>query len=104
MKEHYEFLRKIPRTQIELFLFRRYPRNADKPELWGCDLIAFVGTLQIGRKIMGDWALKPFDADKWARGKLIDQIKSLKDQIDRMEKASERLAQELALLENKDQQ
>ena len=53
---------------------------------------------------MGDWALKPFDADKWARGKLIDQIKSLKHQIDRMEKETERLAQELALLENKDQQ
>jgi hypothetical protein len=104
MSEYNEFLRKVPGTQIELFLFRRYPRNADKPEMYGCDLLAFVGTLQIGRKIMGDWALKPFDADKWARGKLIDQIKSLKDQIDRMEKASERLAQELALLENKDQQ
>ena len=99
MKEHYEFLRKIPRTQIELFLFRRYPRNADKPELWGCDLIAFVGTLQIGRKIMGDWALKPFDADKWARGKLVDRIKSFKDQKDRMEKVIGSLTQELAILE-----
>ena len=99
MKEHCEFLRKVPGTQIELFLFRRYPWTEGKPEMWGSDLIAFVGTLQIGRKIMGDWALKPFDADKWARGKLIDQIKSLKDQIDRMKKASEKLAQELTLLE-----
>ncbi len=104
MSEYNEFLRKVPGTQIKLFLYRRYPPSEGKPEMYGCDLLAFVGTFQIGRKIMGDWALKPFDADKWARGKLIDQIKSLKDQIDRMEKASEKLAQELALLENKDQQ
>jgi hypothetical protein len=104
MNKHYEFLREVPRTQIKLFLYRRYLRNADKPELWGCDLLAFVGILQIGRKIMGDWALKPFDADKWARGKLVDQIESIKTQKGRMEKAIEQFNQELALLEKAGQQ
>jgi hypothetical protein len=96
----YEFLKRVPGTSIEVYLYRRYSKRDDQPDLWGCDLIAIVADNEIGRKIQGDWALKPFDVDKWAQKKLSERTLSVKKQINYLEAEKEKLFRLLQQLES----